>query len=140
MCGLSNEKGAPVWTALSKGRMLEVLPSSEGNLVCFRAVGMLTEEDYAEVFIPTLADAIAQHSKFRLYADLSRLLGWDETTSWETGSMLHSNLDKFERAAIVGGPSWAGLALLLRDSLPLGHYEFFTDGSQKRAMAWVKAA
>jgi hypothetical protein len=117
--------------------MLESLPANEGNIVCFRAVGTLTEEDYVEVFIPVLSATLARFPKFRIYADLSRLLGWDETSSWETGVFLHSNLDKFERAAVVGGPSWAGLALVLRDSLPPGAYEFFTDGNQKRALAWV---
>ena len=120
--------------------MLEVLPGSQGNVVCLRAVGLLTEDDYIEVFVPALIEALQNHSTFRLYADLSRLLGWDETSSWETGSMLHSNLHKFERAAIVGGPSWAGLALVLRNSLPSGAYEFFTDGAQTTALQWVKAA
>ncbi len=117
--------------------MLESLPASDGNLVCFRAVGTLTEEDYAEVFIPVMTDVLTRYQMFRLYVDLSRLLGWDETSSWETGAVLHSNLRKFERAAIVGGLSWAGLALVLRDSLPPGTYEFFTDGNQKRALTWV---
>lgn len=118
--------------------MLEKLPACEGNLVCFRAVGTLTEEDYAEVFIPTMGDLLQSFPVFRLYADLSRLLSWDENSSWETGAVLTSNLHKFERAAIVGGPSWAGLALVLRDSLPPGAYEFYTDGNQKRALDWVK--
>jgi len=118
--------------------MLETLPTSAGNTVCFRAVGTLTEEDYTEVFIPAMTEVLGQFQMFRLYVDLSRLLGWDESSSWETGAILHSNLHKFERAAIVGGPSWAGLALVLRDSLPHGAYEFFTDGNQKRALAWVK--
>lgn len=118
--------------------MLESLPASEGNLVCLRAVGTLTEEDYTDFFIPVMTEALERFPAFRLYVDLSRLLGWDETSRWETGAILHSNLHKFERAAIVGGPSWAGLALVLRDSLPAGAYEFFTDGNQKRAMAWVR--
>jgi hypothetical protein len=119
--------------------MLETLPARGGNLVCFRAVGTLTEEDYADVFVPTMTDVLTQFPKFRLYADLSRLLGWDENSSWETGAMLKSNLHKFERAAIVGGPSWAGLALVLRDSLPPAAYEFYTDGNQERALTWVSA-
>ena len=43
-----------------------------------------------------------------------------------------------ERAAIVGGPSWAGLALMLRDALPPGHYEFFTNGHQAEALTWSR--
>src|SRR5690349_5018616 len=120
--------------------MLELLPASEGNVVCFRAVGTLTESDYAEVFVPAMVEALSRFPSFRLYADLSRLLGWDEATSWETGSLLHTNLSKFEKAAIVGGPSWAGLALVLRESLPPGDYEFFKDGNQQTALNWVKAA
>jgi hypothetical protein len=118
--------------------MLESLPASAGNIVCFRAVGTLTEEDYTDIFVPAMSDVLSRFEVFRLYADLSRLLGWDEASSWETGAVLHSNLHKFERAAIVGGPSWAGLALVLRDSLPPGAYEFFTDGNQKKALNWLQ--
>ena len=119
--------------------MLEVLSDSEANVVCFRAVGTLTEADYTEVFVPTMTDVLAGFPKFRLYADLSRLLDWDEASRWETGSILNSNLPRFERAAVVGGPSWAGLALMLREALPPTAYEFFTDGNQKKALTWLKA-
>lgn len=118
--------------------MLESLPATAGNLVCFRAVGTLTEEDYVEIFVPMMGEVLARFPNFRLYADLSRLLGWDENSSWETGAILHSNLHRFERAAIVGGPSWAGLALVLREALPPDAYEFFTDGHQKKALAWIQ--
>ncbi len=118
--------------------MLEVLPASQANVVCFRAVGTLTEADYTEVFVPTMIDVIASFPKFRVYADLSRLLDWDEASRWETGAILNNNLPRFERAAVVGGPSWAGLALMLRESLPPGAYEFFTDGNQTKALSWLK--
>jgi hypothetical protein len=120
--------------------MLETTPPRENNVVFFRAVGTLTEEDYATVFVPAMTAVLEQHPQFRLYCDLSRLLDWDESSRWETGAILASNAKRCERAAIVGGPSWAGLALLMRDSLPPGHYEFFTDGHQAKALAWVRAA
>jgi hypothetical protein len=120
--------------------MLETSPARERNIVFFRAVGTLTEADYAEVFAPAMGALLDENPQFRLYCDLSRLLDWDETSQWETGAILASNAHRCERAAIVGGPSWAGLALLLRDALPAGHYEFFTDGNQAKALAWVRAA
>ncbi len=119
--------------------MLEATPPSERNIVFFRAVGTLTEADYAEVFVPLMSAALEQNPQFRLYCDLSRLLDWDESSRWETGAILSTNAHRCERAAIVGGPSWAGLALLMRDSLPPGHYEFFTDGNQAKALAWVRS-
>ncbi|MGE3333097.1 MAG: STAS/SEC14 domain-containing protein [Rhodospirillaceae bacterium] len=120
--------------------MLEIKPERERNIIFFRAVGTLTEEDYAGVFAPAMTVVLAENPKFRLYCDLSRLIGWDEKSQWETGAILAGNAYRCERAAIVGGPSWAGLALLLRDSLPPGHYEFYTDGNQSRALAWIRAA
>ena len=120
--------------------MLETSPACEDNIVFFRAVGTLTEADYAEVFVPAMDAVLAKNPKFRLYCDLSRLLDWDESSRWETGAILAANAHRCERAAIVGGPSWAGLALLLRDSLPPGHYEFFTNGHQAKALAWVRDA
>ena len=93
----------------------------------------------AEVFAPAMGAILDENQKFRLYCDLSRLLDWDESSRWETGAILATNAHRCERAAIVGGPSWAGLALLLRDSLPAGHYEFFTAGNQAKALSWVRA-
>lgn len=118
--------------------MLERLPTSSGNLVCFRAVGTLTEADYVEVSVPAMVEILERHRNFRLYADLSGLLDWDEASHLETGSILATNRGRFQRAAIVGGPSWAGLALLLRDSLPQGSHEFFSNGNQAKALAWVQ--
>ncbi|MGE3477124.1 MAG: STAS/SEC14 domain-containing protein [Rhodospirillaceae bacterium] len=120
--------------------MLEIKPERERNIIFFRAVGTLTEEDYTAVFAPTMSAVLAENPTFRLYCDLSGLIGWDETSQWETGAILASNAGRCERAAIVGGSSWAGLALLLRDSLPSGHYEFYTDGNQSRALTWIRAA
>ncbi|MCA0202642.1 MAG: STAS/SEC14 domain-containing protein [Proteobacteria bacterium] len=120
--------------------MLEIKPERERNIIFFRAVGTLTEADYVDVFVPAMTALLQEHPKFRLYCDLSRLLGWDEKSQWETGAILASNVERCERAAIVGGPSWAGLTLLLRDSLPPGHYELYTDGNQVRALAWIRAA
>src|SRR5688572_5458724 len=119
--------------------MLETTPSRERNIVFFRAVGTLTEADYAEIFAPAMSALLNESPHFRLYCDLSRMIDWDETSRWETGAILASNVHRCERAAIVGGPSSAGLALLLRDSLPAGHYDFFTDGNQAKALAWVRA-
>ena len=120
--------------------MLETTPAGEGNIVFFRAVGTLTQADYVEVFAPAMTTLLDENPRFRLYGDLSRLLDWDESSKWETGAILAANAHRCERAAIVGGPSWAGLALLLRDSLPKGHYEFFTNGDQAKALAWVRAS
>lgn len=118
--------------------MLETSPERERNIVYFRAVGTLTEADYVEVFAPVMGAVLGESDTFRLYCDLSRLLDWDESSRWETGAILATNSHRCERAAIVGGPSWAGLALLLRECLPPGAYEFFTDGSQAKALAWIR--
>lgn len=118
--------------------MLEVRPENERNIVFFRAIGTLTEEDYATVFAPVMGEVLAGHPTFRFYCDLSRLLDWDESSRWETGAILATNAHRCARAAIVGGPSWAGLALLLRDARPPARYEFYTDGRQVAALAWIR--
>lgn len=119
--------------------MLKLLPDSGDNVVCFKAADVLVEEDYESVFEPAMQAVLESHQTFRFYADLSELTGLDETSQWETGAILADNRERCEKAAVVGGPSWAGLALMLRDSLPEGSYEFFVDGRQKDALKWVKA-
>lgn len=118
--------------------MLKLLPLSGKNVVCFKAEGILEEADYTGVFEPAMRTVLESHETFRFYADLSALTGLDETSQWETGAILAENRDRCEKAAVVGGPSWAGLALMLRDSLPDGAYEFFGDGRQDEAIQWLK--
>ncbi len=118
--------------------MLEVLDSGVSNFVCFKASGVLTEDDYTGVFEPAMKAVIDAHAGFRLYADLSELEEMDEASQWESGVILAANRDKCEKAAVIGGPSWAGLALMLRDSLPEGAHEFFVEGRQLDAMDWLK--
>ena len=119
--------------------MLEILEDSEANLICFKASGTLTEQDYTEIFEPTMRYVLGAHDTFRLYADLSALKDMDENSKWNSGDILSANRQKCEKAAVVGGPSWAGLALMLRDSLPEQSYEFFVDGRQEDALLWIGA-
>ncbi len=90
--------------------MLETTPAPpERNIVFFRAVGTLTEADYAEVFSPAMGAVLAEHSQFRLYCDLSRLLDWDESSRWETGAILASNAHPLRtgghrRRSVLGRP------------------------------------
>lgn len=119
--------------------MLKLLDSSGGNLVCFKASGTLSEDDYRDVFAVAMKTVLEAHSTFRFYADLSELEELDETSQWGDGELLAANREKCEKAAVVGGPSWAGLALMLRDSLPEEAYEFFVDGRQDRALTWVRS-
>lgn len=118
--------------------MLKLLKESGGNLVCFKAAEVLVEKDYVDIFEPSMQTVLNSHDTFRFFADLSELTGLDESSQWESGAILADNRDKCERAAVVGGPSWAGLALMLRDSLPDGAYEFFVDGRQDEALAWIR--
>lgn len=119
--------------------MLKLMPESGDNVVCFKASGILEEADYTDVFEPSMRAVLESHPKFRFYADLAGLTGLDETSQWETGAILAGNRERCEKAAVVGGPSWAGLALMLRDSLPDGSYEFFVDGRQSDALEWLKS-
>lgn len=119
--------------------MLKLLGSSGGNLVCFEATGTLTEDDYCDVFEVAMIAVLESHATFRMYADLSALIDMDESSRWDSGAILAGNRDKCEKIALVGGPSWAGLALMLRDSLPDGAHEFFADGRQADALRWVQA-
>jgi hypothetical protein len=117
--------------------MLEILEESDGNLICFKASGTLTEQDYTEIFELAMRYVLGAHETFRFYADLSVLKDMDENSKWDSGDILAANREKCEKAAVVGGPSWAGLALMLRDSLPEQSYEFFVDGRQDDALLWI---
>ena len=52
--------------------MIKVLPESKGNILVFRAVAKLTDQDYKDVLIPRLESIIREHGKARLLLDMGK--------------------------------------------------------------------
>ena len=72
-----------------------------------RATGKLTDQDYKEVLLPSLAALIKQHGKIRLLCFLDEeFVGLEPGAMWEDAKFFFPHKNDFEKMAIVGAPKW----------------------------------
>lgn len=56
--------------------MITQLPESSGGTIGFLVHGKLTDEDYQNVLIPVMEEAIKTRQKIRLLLQMENFLGW----------------------------------------------------------------
>lgn len=79
--------------------------AARGNILWFRLVGKLTEEDYTNNLMPELERALEQYKKIRLLIQVEYFGGWTEGGAWEELKGW-PQFSKVERMAIVADDSW----------------------------------
>ena len=62
--------------------MVIFLPESEGNLVCCKAIGKLTDEDLHNLTV-RIERILENHGSFLLYVDLEFFKGWEWQAVWD---------------------------------------------------------
>lgn len=108
------------------------LPESEGYVLCYKAEGDITAEDYTERLIPALEKAFQYSSsgKARLLVDLRGidLTNFNFAALWEDTKFGISKAGKFERLAVIGDKKWEELFVGLAKPLYPGcDIEFFKE-------------
>jgi hypothetical protein len=79
--------------------------AARGNILWFRFMGKLTEDDYTNNLIPELDRALEQYKKIRLLIQVEYFGGWtqggvmEELKGWP-------QVSKVERLAVVADDSW----------------------------------
>ena len=86
------------------GAMIEK-NAARGNILWFRLIGKLTEEDYTNNLIPELERSLEQYKKIRLLIQVEYFGGWTQGGVWEELKGW-SQFSKVERMAIVADDSW----------------------------------
>jgi hypothetical protein len=120
--------------------MIEVLSESEGNVLIFKAVGKLTDEDYKQVLIPRLEAIIAEHGKARLLLEMGdEFQGWEPKAMWDDARFGLAHRKDFEKMGVVGGPRWVDWCLKLGALMISGEIRSFPASQREEALAWVKA-
>ena len=112
--------------------MLLWLPESEGNLICLKAIGKVTDIEY-RMILPQINEVLARSTSLRILGDFSDFEGW----AWA-----HA-LDKFtfgmedvERIAIFGSERGKTIADLGARTLKQSEVRYFEN--KEAALIWVK--
>ena len=114
--------------------MIEVV-ESKAKVLWLRASGKLTGQDYEEVLIPRLEEAIRDHGKVRLLFHLDQdFQGWELGAMWDDAKFGLQHRRDFDKIAVVGGPRWVDAVVKI--FVPLMEGEVRTMLPEQLAEAW----
>ena len=116
--------------------MLFSLPESNENLVCFKAIGKLTVEDYHSL-VEAFTNILGLHDTVRLYLDLQDLEGWEWQISWDVLKFSIKYWSKMEQIALIGTDRWAYLGEEALWKFTDAGVRFFGINEKEQALDWV---
>jgi hypothetical protein len=122
--------------------MVEKIDDMPAGTIGFRASGKLTPEDYRDVLVPTLREAVQAGEVRMLFvlSDFEELepRAWleDAKTGVELGFLKHS---AWKRSAIVSDAEWVKKAMRLFAWMTPGEVMVYDLDQEDEARAWVAA-
>jgi len=122
--------------------MVEKIDDMPAGTIGFRASGKLTLEDYRDVLVPTLREAVEAGEVRMLFvlSDFEELepQAWleDAKTGVELGFLKHS---AWKRSAIVSDAEWVKKAMRLFAWMTPGEVMVYDLDQEDEARAWVAA-
>jgi hypothetical protein len=118
--------------------MIKVLPESKGNILLFRAVGKLTDQDYKDVLISRLESSMREHGKARLQLDMGDDFdGWEAVALWDDARFGFAHRNDFEKMGVIGGPGWVEWGLKLAAMVVSGEIRSFSPDEREEALNWI---
>jgi len=114
--------------------MLQWLPESNGDLICLKASGRVTDADYRAI-LPQLDQVLTSQTSLRLFGDFSDFEGWEWAQAQQKFSF---GRDDVKKIAILGKTLAADLAVLAKTTLKDTDVRFFEAADKNAALIWVK--
>lgn len=116
--------------------MIEILPSSAGNILGFKLTGKLHDEDYKH-FVPAVDAAIGAHGKVRLLSWFHDFHGWDMHALWDDIKFSATHCTKIEKIAMVGDKKWEQWMAKVCKPFTMAKIEYFDAADIQKAWAWL---
>lgn len=121
--------------------MIEIIENFPENVVAIAAKGRLTRQDYDEVVIPKIEEALKGHEKIRCYYELgAEFSGMDAGAAWEDAVIGLEYWSRWERVAAVTDVPWIAHTLNAFRFLMPGRMKVFPVSEAAAARAWIIAA
>jgi hypothetical protein len=117
--------------------MIEKLAESSGNVVGYKANGVITASDYLKIE-PEVRDLVEKEGNVRMLVDLTDFQ-WEKLEAWlpdlEFGYEFHNKIDKL---AIVGNKTWEKWIAHLARPFYARDVKFYPTNDIVRAWAWLR--
>lgn len=118
--------------------MIRVLHDMPAGVLGFEAVDDVEEEDYANVLVPAIEQAIAEHGKVRIVYVLGPEFDeYEGDAAWEDLKLGVHHPASFERMAIVTDARWAGPAVKVFSIVWPGQARRFPLAELESAKRWA---
>jgi hypothetical protein len=120
--------------------MIQWMDESSGKVVGFVVSETLTDDDYADYFIPLLEEAIDEYGDVRLMLKFEHFEGWTAKAAWED-LKLWPKLKNIERIAIVSENEWKDLMAWVAkiiESLSDTEIRYFKEAQIVDAWDWLE--
>ena len=122
--------------------MYEILDSPE-NVFAIEVVGKLEKDDYEKVLVPAVQKMIDGPGEIRAvfvfgdrYEGLTAGATWADTKLY-VGELLHRELSKWKRCAIVTDLDWLRHSVAMFHWMMPGEVEVFEPSKVPEAIAWA---
>ena len=122
--------------------MYEILDSPE-NVFAIEVVGKFEKDDYEKVLVPAVQKMIDGPGEIRAvfvfgdrYEGLTAGATWADTKLY-VGELLHRELSKWKRCAIVTDLDWLRHSIAMFHWMMPGEVEVFAPSKVQEAIAWT---
>ncbi len=118
--------------------MLDRIADLPDNVVGFIARGELNSDDYEQVLIPAVDQALADHDKVRLlYVLGGEFEGLTPGAMWDDTKVGFAHVTRWEKIAVVSDKDWVRHSVDIFGYLLPGEVKAFTISEQSTARTWV---
>lgn len=118
--------------------MIRLLGDMPAGVLGLEAVDDVEKEDYENVIVPAVKQAVAEHGKVRVVYVLGPEFDeYEREAVWEDLKLGVSNPAAFERMAIVTDARWAGPAVKIFSVLWPGQARAFPLSDLESAKRWA---
>jgi len=111
--------------------MIELIHGLPRNVVGITTRGRVTREDWDDVLLPAIDEALRRHDKVRLYYEIASRYpgaGWD---------VLDLATDKLERIAVVSDAAWVKWTANALCFLITSKVRVFTKEEEEESRTWI---
>jgi hypothetical protein len=118
--------------------MIRLLEGMRAGVLGLEAIDDVEKEDYENVLIPAVEQALAEHGKVRLVYVLGpEFDDYEGGAVWEDLKLGVRHPASYERIAVVTDAKWAGPALKIFSVLWPGQARAFPLAELEEAKAWA---
>lgn len=111
--------------------MIELVPGLPQNVVGITTRGRVTREDWDDVLLPAMDEALRRHEKIRLYYEIASRYpgaGWD---------VLDLATDRLERIAVVSDAAWVKWVANALCFLITSKVRIFSKEEEEESRTWI---